>query len=213
MTTARHLQYRSLLLALALGAGALTAQAQYKVVGPDGSVTYTDRAPSPSAGGKVSTVRRDGTVVAAPSAAAQAPLPLELRQAAARFPVTLYTSADCAPCDNARRLLRTRGIPFTERTVSDDADGEALARLSNGRTVPTLTVGAQVLRGYAETEWQSTFDLAGYPRESRLPRDYVSPSPTPLVAKAPDTPPTVVVSPEPRPVAEPPPPAEPAIRF
>ena len=160
-----------LLLVLA-GAG----HAQFKVVGPDGRITYTDRPPAAASGAQVLTMRRDGSIEAPTGVV----LPLELRQAVARFPVTLYVSADCAPCDSGRRLLQARGVPFAERTVTDDADTEALVRISDARTLPALSVGKQVLRGFSEADWQSTLDLAAYPRESRLPRGYVAPAPAPL---------------------------------
>ncbi len=192
---------------------ALPVVAQFKVVDPDGRVTYTDRPPSASAGAKISPIRRDGSIAASISAGPELSLPLELRAVVGRFPVTLYAAADCAPCDNARRLLRARGVPFVERQVTEEVDTEALERLSSGRTVPTLTVGGQILRGYAETDWQSTLDLAGYPRESRLPKGYTWPAAAPLVARVaakpqePDLP-----APVPAPAAAPVP-ATPGIRF
>ena len=166
-----------------LAFASLAAQAQYKVVGPDGRVTYTDRPESPASGAKVQTMR-GGTVQAAPAVAAVA-LPIELRNVAVRFPVTLYTGNECQPCDNARKLLQQRGIPFTERTVSTDDDVIALQRLSGGRSLPAMLVGSQALRGFLDSEWQSTLDLAGYPRESRLPRNYQAPAPAPLAPRAP----------------------------
>ncbi len=162
-------------------AAALPALAQYKVVGPDGKITYTDRPVTPPAGGQVQPMR----AAAAAAAAARAPLPLELRAVAERFPVTLYTSADCSPCDSGRQLLQQRGIPFAERVVSSDDDITALQRLTAGRTVPALTVGAQALRGFLNADWQGTLDLAGYPKESRLPRGWSAGPATPLVARAP----------------------------
>jgi glutaredoxin len=191
--------------ALLLLAACLPAQAQYKVVGPDGRVTYTDRPPTAASGAQISPMRRDGSV---PETVA-APLPLELRQAVSRFPVTLYAAKDCAPCDSGRRLLQTRGVPFTERLINDEADAEALVRLSDGRSVPTLTVGKQVLRGYSEADWQSTLDLAAYPRESRLPRGYVPPAPAPLAQRRGEPPPTPAPTPEP-PAERSPAPAAPA---
>ena len=86
------------LLGLALGAGG-QALAQYKVVGPDGRITYTDRPVVAPPGGQIQPMR----AAAAAAAAARAPLPLELRAVAERFPVTLYTSADCPPCDSGRQ--------------------------------------------------------------------------------------------------------------
>ncbi len=157
------------------------ALAQYKVVGPDGKITYTDRPVAAPPGGQVQPMRA-GTAVAPPAAA---PLPLELRNVAARFPVTLYTSPDCQPCDSGRLLLQQRGIPFAERVVSSDDDTAALQRITNGRTVPSLTVGGQALRGFLDTDWQATLDLAGYPKESKLPRSWSAGPATPLVARAP----------------------------
>lgn len=193
-------------------AASLPGHAQFKVIGPDGRVTYTDRPPAAASGAQVAPMRRDGSSTTTTASVA---LPLELRQAVGRFPVTLYATADCAPCDSGRRLLLARGVPFTERTISDDADAEALARLSDGRTVPTLTVGKQVLRGFSEADWQSTLDLAAYPRESRLPRGYVAPPPAPLAQRRPEpapAPPPEART-EPAPTAAEPAASGPSIRF
>ena len=166
-------------VALLLACG--LALAQYKVVAPDGRITYTDRPPT-QAGNQVQPLRLGGG--AAEPATLALLLPAELRPLVARFPVLLYTSSDCAPCDAGRKLLVERGVPFNERTVGSDDDLAALQRLTAGRTVPALSVGAQALRGFQETDWQGTLDLAGYPRESRLPRGYQPPAATPVVARA-----------------------------
>jgi len=168
---------RLLVLSVALLA-AWPALAQYKVVGADGRVTYTDRQPTE---GKVTSLGARGTAALAPGDAA---LPLELRQPAARYPVTLYVSTGaCEPCESARQLLRQRGIPYTEKQVQSAEDGEALERLSGGRDAPTLSIGAQTLRGLAPSVWGSYLDAAGYPRESRLPASYQYPPATPLVER------------------------------
>lgn len=188
--------------ALALAAWALPSHALFKVVSPDGGVTYTDRVPTASAGRQVQMGRDSAT---ADASDALASLPLELRQTIARFPVALYTSADCAPCESGRRLLQSRGVPFTERQVLNNDDADALDRLTGGRSVPTLTIGSQALRGFNEGDWQSYLDAAGYPRESRLPRGYQAPPATPLVARQAEAPPTTVrPAPRPEPIAPPP---------
>jgi len=156
---------------------ALPSHAQYKVVGPDGKITYTDRAPTTSEGKAVPLTAKAGNA----AVASDAPLPLELRQPASRYPVTLYTiSGACELCSSARQLLRQRGIPYTEKQVLSSEDGEALERLSGGRDVPTLSIGSQTLRGLASEVWSSYLDAAGYPRESRLPPNYVYAAPTPI---------------------------------
>jgi glutaredoxin len=203
-----------LMPAIVLACFALPGHALYKVVAPDGTVTYTDRPPPASTGRPVPLGgRNDG---ASDVAAALASLPLELRQVTTRYPVTLYSSTDCAPCESARRLLASRGIPYVERRVVNEDDAEALNRLTGGRSVPTLTIGTQALRGFADSDWHSYLDAAGYPRESRLPRSYQQPPATPLVERQAEvaTPPPQRPAPAPEPAAPPPPPPSPTgIRF
>lgn len=170
----------------------LPALALYKVIGPDGSVTYTDRPPvsttarvsTLSPGGTVSAETPRATTNATPNTAAEAALPFELRQAASRFPVTLYTAADCPPCDSGRQFLQQRGVPFSERRIASEDDAAALERAVGGRTVPALMVGTQPLRGLSQDDWAAYLDAAGYPRESRLPRSYRAPTATPLVERS-----------------------------
>ena len=181
-------------------------QTQYKVIGADGKVTYTDRAPTAS-GGKVTSIGARGT--AAPSG--DVALPLELRQAAARYPVILYVMVgNCDPCEAARQLLRQRGIPVTEKQVQSPEDSEALERISGGRDAPTLSIGSQTLRGLAPAVWNSYLDAAGYPRESRLPPNYQYPPATPIterreavVKPAPRVAPAVDAAAAPAPAADP----------
>lgn len=198
------------LAATVLTAAALPALALYKVVQPDGSVTYTDRPPT-TGNGRVITLNRDAAPVAS-----EVVLPLDLRQAAQRYPVTLYTSTDCAPCDSARRLLQQRGVPYSERLISSEEDAAALERAVGGRTVPALTIGAQPLRGLSESDWTAFLDAAGYPRESRLPRGWEPPAPTPLVARMPVRQEPAAAAPAPRAPASPgpaPPPPPGTLRF
>jgi glutaredoxin len=165
--------------AAALALPALPALAFYKVVGPDGSVTYTDRPPVATTS-KITTLGRNGNA----TAASDSTLPFDLRQVASRYPVTLFTAADCPPCDSGRQLLQQRGVPFAERQVVSQDDAAALERAVGGRTVPALTIGAQALRGLSQAEWSSFLDAAGYPKESRLPRNYQAPAAAPLVERA-----------------------------
>lgn len=164
--------------ALLLTAGCATsALAQYKVVAPDGSITYTDR-PRPEANVRITAMGRSGA-----AQPAEAALPAELRQVAQRYPVTLFTGNDCTPCDNGRRLLQQRGIPYAERRVSSEDDAIALERAVGGRTVPALTIGTQALRGLSETDWTAYLDAAGYPRESKLPRNWQAAPVLPLTER------------------------------
>lgn len=156
------------------------AAAQYKVVGPDGRVTYTDR---PPADGSLRVTEMGRRAPLAPEAGAA--LPADLQRIATRFPVTLFTTENCPPCDSGRTLLQQRGVPYSERQIISNDDVAALERTIGGRTVPALTVGGQALRGFSAGDWTSYLDAAGYPRESRLPPGWAPPAPAPLVARAP----------------------------
>ena len=173
----------AMLASLALAGTAAHAQQVYRIVGPDGKVTFSDRAPDTQL---APTTTRGG---GAPGA--DAALPYELRQVATRYPVTLYTSNDCQPCNSARNLLIGRGVPFSERTITTSEDVEAFKRLSGGTSLPFGTIGAQQLQGFSDAEWTQYLDLAGYPKQSQLPANYRRPAATPLVAvvekKAPAT--------------------------
>jgi len=169
---------------------ALPGHAQYKVVGPDGKVTYTDRPTPAQQQGKVTPVTAKGG--AAP--AVDANLPAELRQIATRYPVTLYGASNaCDVCTSARQFLRQRGVPFAEKQVMSSEDNVELERLTGGRDVPVLTIGSQMMRGFSSDSWSAYLDAAGYPRESKLPPSYQYPAPAPLVER------TIATTPRPAP--------------
>lgn len=159
----------------------LIAQAQqvYRSVGPDGKVTFSDQPPPPASNAKVST-----SAASSAGAAASVALPYELRQVASKYPVTLYTGENCAPCGAGRSLLTSRGIPFTEKTVTTHEDTQALQRLSGDTALPFMTIGSQQLKGFSDAEWTQFLNAAGYPPSSVLPTSYRAPAATPLVAVA-----------------------------
>ena len=163
---------------IVLGAGQLQAQTIYRNVGPDGQVTFSDM-PSASSASKVSPV--DNTTATATAAPLGAALPFELRQVVGKYPVTLYSSSNCAPCDSGRSLLTSRGVPFAEKTISSAQDAEALQKLSGSNSVPFLTIGAQHVAGFSASEWTQYLNVAGYPERSRLPANYRPPPATPMV--------------------------------
>lgn len=162
---------------LCLLAATASAQGVYRIVGPDGRVSYSDRPPADTRANPVGRQAGTGT--------ANAQLPYDLRQIASRYPVTLYTSKDCAPCNSGRNLLNARGIPYAEKTVSTPDDIEALRRINPDGNVPLLTIGSQQLKGYSDAEWTQYLDAAGYPKQSQLPGSFKRPAATPLVAVRP----------------------------
>lgn len=175
------MQLKALTVPLMLALLAVGAQAQtvYRIVGPDGKVTFSDKAPdTPSKNSQVLPAASGG------NGNAGAGLPYELGKVAARFPVTIFTGQNCPPCDSGRRLLESRGIPFTERTINTNEDLQALSKLGSDSSLPFVKIGGQNLSGFSESEWTQYLDAAGYPKTSQLPASYRRPTATPLTTPA-----------------------------
>lgn len=165
-------------------AGLSQAQTIYRIVGPDGKVTFSDKPPISGSAKSASTGGGSGNASGGGSA-----LPFELRQVVSKFPVTLYTSNNCGPCGSGRSLLSSRGIPFSEKTVNTAEDAEALQRMSGDNSLPLLHIGGQQIKGYSDSEWTQFLNAAGYPQSSQLPTGYRNPAPAPLVVVQKPTPP------------------------
>lgn len=192
--------YAVLGAAVLMMAGPAQSQTVYRVVGADGKVTFSDQPPVATSG-KASAVG----IGAGPSDAAGAGLPYALRQVASNYPVTLYTTNNCAPCGSGRAMLRSRGIPFSEKTINTNEDAAALQRISSDSSLPFLTIGSQQIKGYSDSEWNQFLNAAGYPKASVLPASYRPPEATPLVVIQK---PAAATKPEPpQAPAAPPPPA------
>ena len=169
--------HAALLLATGLFSSAASAQQVFRIVGPDGKVTFSDQPPPASSNARVTAAAGEGS-----RAAATAALPFELRRVAGQYPVTLYTGDNCGPCGSARSMLTARGIPFTEKTVTTNEDTQALKRLSGESMLPFATIGSQQLKGFSDAEWTQFLDAAGYPKSSVLPASYRQAPASPLVA-------------------------------
>jgi glutaredoxin len=184
---------------LALGILQVQAQPIYKIVGPDGRISFSDQPPANTS--KATALSPGGR--SATDSVAVGGLPFELRQIASKYPVTLYTGAECEPCNSGRSLLNARGIPFNERTVTTTEDAEALQRLNNQKSLPLLTIGDKRLSGFLSSQWNEYLDAAGYPAGSQLPAGYRNPAATPLAPSS--KPPEAERSPDTAPPPPPPP--------
>lgn len=171
------------LLSLLLILCAASAHAQlYKSVGPDGKVTYSD-APPPASATKVETRS------IASGGINGANLPYELAEAVKNNPVTVYTGAKCLACDEGRKLLIARGIPYTEKTVGSNEDIARLRQAGGELQLPLLLVGRNKQQGFEAGTWGAALTAAGYPETSKLPNSYRNP---PAEAAAPPAKPVAV---------------------
>src|SRR6478735_2461843 len=115
------------LLATALAgcAFALSAQTMYRYVDPTGRIVYSDQPPPPAAKG-VEAKRLPQNVIETD------PVPFTTKEAAEKFPVTLYTF-DCDVCKQAEALLAKRGVPFTTVIVTEAKGAARLKELTGGQ--------------------------------------------------------------------------------
>ncbi len=154
----------------------LAATAQYRWIDANGKITYGD-APPP----KAKDIQRLGEPASGAAANTDPALPYELRMAMERFPVTLYTAAKCAPCDQARNFLHGRGVPYTEKTISHTEELALMKQKGLGTDLPAATVGRQSLRGFRADTWALELNAAGYPEQSRLPPNWKPTAAQPLL--------------------------------
>ena len=138
------------LLCAVLAAPPALAQTLYKVVGPDGKVSYQSEKP---ADGKISK-----TLVVAPRAADAAP--------AAKGRVVLYAAAWCGYCRQAKAYLAAKRIAYEEIDVDTNYGKSAFARVTgvppipaNQRAggIPLLVMGSVKHRGYSTAMYDDVF--------------------------------------------------------
>jgi glutaredoxin len=167
-----------------ISAGALfstvstTAHAQYKWVDAQGKVVYSDTPPP----AHIKQVEKKNLQ----QAPVTTDLPFEVKQAVKNFPVTLYVTEGCPPCQDARQFLQKRGVPFTEKSVTSTEDAEAFRKFAPKHVFPTVTIGREVKQGFEPNSWSYSLDAAQYPTSAQLPRQYQPPKAQPLVPPKPD---------------------------
>ena len=142
-------------LAAALPCG---AQTTYRWIDKTGQTVFSDQPPPPDV--RVIETRQGR------GQEDEQPLPYATRQAAEKYPVVLYTTANCTEiCASARALLNGRGVPFSEKLLTSPEEAAEIARqMGNETFVPGLKVGSQTFPGFEAGSWNNLLDLAGYPK-------------------------------------------------
>lgn len=163
-----------LLLTLAC---AITSAQVYKWKDERGVTHYSDT-PPPSTVKKVEIKQLDGS-------SGGVELPYALAEAVRSNPVTLYTTSKCPVCDDARRLLSERGIPFSEKTVATSEDMEKLKQAGSDGQLPLLLVGRARLVGFESNSWNEALTAANYPATRQLPANYRAPAAEPAAPPRP----------------------------
>ncbi|HNJ50617.1 MAG TPA: glutaredoxin family protein [Accumulibacter sp.] len=154
----------ALFLSLLLAATTVNGQTTYRWIDAKTGRTVISDHPPPADARQVTIYKGQGSSGESAEKPAPAPLSYAARQASEKFPVVLYTAAECDECRAARDLLTRRGIPFTEKLLRSQAEFAEVNQQLGGRSLlPSLVVGRKNLRGFASGDWSELLDLAGYP--------------------------------------------------
>lgn len=66
--------------------------------------------------------------------------------------ITIYTSEQCPYCERAKKLMKDRGVAYSEVKIGwdDDAQWDALYERSKMKTVPQIFNGETLIGGFTE---------------------------------------------------------------
>ena len=63
----------------------------------------------------------------------------------------IWSKYNCPYCDQAKALLKQRGIPFEEKKIGDGyTKEELLGAVPTARTVPQIFLGEELVGGFTE---------------------------------------------------------------
>lgn len=161
-------------LCLALASAPAAAAQLYQWKDAQGRAVYSDQPPPPSVKNSQQKSFKGSFIEGGESYAT--------RTARERFPVTLYTTACGAPCDQARALLSERGVPYSTKDPQAVTEArEELLKLTGRTSVPVLVVGTDRIDGFETGQWHALLDKAGYPK-SPAPGRPAAPAASPAPA-------------------------------
>ena len=162
---ARTAKHAACWLLLILTATAAIADTLYKVVGPDGKITYTDQPPADPKSAKALTF---SDLPASPLPPAVLKYQAELLKGmnnrlatAGKFEspgtVTLFSATWCGYCKKAKAFLQAKRISYHEYDI--DSPNGALSYVEAGgkRGVPLLIADGKRLQGFSEAAYDSFF--------------------------------------------------------
>lgn len=61
--------------------------------------------------------------------------------------VTVYSKNNCPFCDRAKALLESRGVPYTEVNIENDAESRQMLLDKGLRSVPQIFHGYELIEG------------------------------------------------------------------
>lgn len=141
---------------LLLAAGASAAGVYTWTDPATGKTVYSDQPPPPTIKAQQKNLQDNSIETSGPG--------FGMKEAMKKAPVVLYATECGAPCDDGRKLLNKRNIPFQLRNPeTQEAYAAELKKLIGSISVPVLQVGPQTVKGFEPTRWNNALDAVGYP--------------------------------------------------
>lgn len=110
---------------------------------------------------RVGFVEMSGRPPTAPAEGRRAARPDRRLTASRTTSVILYSAGWCGYCQQAKRHLRTAGVPYELRDVDVPAAKAELIAKTGAKGIPLLDVGGRVLRGYSAGSYDQFLQEAG----------------------------------------------------
>jgi glutaredoxin len=145
---------------------AIGADTVYKVVQPDGSVTYSDQPPAAGTSTRLEFRNLPATPLSESALRFRAEIEksLKSRAAALKEPqageLRLFTASWCPHCKRAKAHLAARNVRFAEYDI-DTPDGMAAFIQASGRSVPLLVSSSGRVQGYSEGKYDQFLSASG----------------------------------------------------
>ncbi len=136
---------------LCLTLAALPARAEiYKVVGPDGKVSYTDKEPQPNSG---KTEKLKIQTYSGPPAVSTTNASVKK--------ITMLSAQWCGVCTRAKAYMNTHKIAFEEWDIDQSEYARAKMNELGAKGVPVILVGKQKMVGFSAETLEEMIKNAG----------------------------------------------------
>jgi glutaredoxin len=141
------------LMFFVLGFGPAGSAEVYKLIGPDGKVTYTDSRAGEGNGTKIETVEIDA--YAGPAEVSS------VGDLAASRKATSFTTEWCGVCRKAKAYMASHGIAYEELDIEKSRSARTKFDQLGGRAVPVILIGKERMTGFSLARFEAMLIDAG----------------------------------------------------
>jgi glutaredoxin len=153
---------RAILAALLLFVAQAATAELFKIVGPDGKVTYADKPPFDAKTAKITEIKVESyngppqinPTAAKPDWAAILKRPLYGQQASAAG-LVMYSAEWCGPCKRAKKYMDAKGIAYVALDIDKNPEDKAECNRLGGGGIPLFLKGTKTMKGFSEAKLDS----------------------------------------------------------